>query len=145
MTNKEAIELLKDHEYWTDFSWMDEVAEMAIEALEKADKYRWHNLRKTPNDLPPCEEEVEITYERIDGKYGSARAIYEDGTMHSEKSIFFFDELDALGELGEYCEETDDYIILPGWFEAVKFAESMGSIDEPIIAWKKIKPFEVEG
>lgn len=35
MTHQEAIELLKDHEYWTDFSWMDEVAEMAIEALEK--------------------------------------------------------------------------------------------------------------
>ena len=25
---------------------------MAIEALEKADKYRWHDLRKNPDDLP---------------------------------------------------------------------------------------------
>lgn len=24
----------------------------AIEALEKADKYRWHDLRKNPDDLP---------------------------------------------------------------------------------------------
>ena len=25
---------------------------MAIEALEKADKYKWHDLRKNPDDLP---------------------------------------------------------------------------------------------
>ena len=25
---------------------------MAIKALEKADKYKWHDLRKNPNDLP---------------------------------------------------------------------------------------------
>lgn len=62
MTNQEAIELLKDHEYWTDFSWMDEVAEMAIEALEKVDKYRWHNLLKDPNDLPPIDERVELIF-----------------------------------------------------------------------------------
>ena len=26
--------------------------DIAIEALEKADKYRWHDLRKSPDDLP---------------------------------------------------------------------------------------------
>ena len=26
--------------------------DMAIDALEKADKYRWHDLRKNPDDLP---------------------------------------------------------------------------------------------
>ena len=26
--------------------------DMAIKALEKADKYRWHDLRKNPDDLP---------------------------------------------------------------------------------------------
>ena len=25
---------------------------LAVEALEKADKYRWHDLRKKPDDLP---------------------------------------------------------------------------------------------
>ena len=29
---------------------------MAIEALEKADKYRWHDLRKNPDDLPEADE-----------------------------------------------------------------------------------------
>ena len=29
---------------------------MAIKALEKANKYRWHDLRKNPNDLPEADE-----------------------------------------------------------------------------------------
>ena len=28
----------------------------AIKALEKADKYRWHDLRKNPDDLPEADE-----------------------------------------------------------------------------------------
>ena len=28
----------------------------AIEALEKADKYKWHDLRKNPDDLPEADE-----------------------------------------------------------------------------------------
>ena len=28
----------------------------AIEALKKADKYRWHDLRKNPDDLPEADE-----------------------------------------------------------------------------------------
>lgn len=35
MTNEEALELLKDHEYWADISVLDEMAEVAIKALEK--------------------------------------------------------------------------------------------------------------
>ena len=29
---------------------------MAIKALKKADKYRWHDLRKNPDDLPEADE-----------------------------------------------------------------------------------------
>ena len=29
---------------------------MAIKALEKANKYRWHDLRKNPDDLPEADE-----------------------------------------------------------------------------------------
>ena len=29
---------------------------MAIKALEKTDKYRWHDLRKNPDDLPEADE-----------------------------------------------------------------------------------------
>ena len=33
-------------------SEFDDAIYTAIEALEKADKYKWHDLRKNPNDLP---------------------------------------------------------------------------------------------
>lgn len=62
MTNKEAIE-------WLSHSWIVnddgntddkriEAGRLAIEALEKADKYRWHDLRKNPDDLPKKEYET---------------------------------------------------------------------------------------
>ena len=35
---------------------------MAIKALEKADKYRWHDLRKNPNDLPEADGNSESEY-----------------------------------------------------------------------------------
>ena len=55
MKPEEAIETIKiaiaevEWNYPMDYT----VAfEEAIEALEKADKYRWHDLRKNPDDLP---------------------------------------------------------------------------------------------
>ena len=33
-------------------SEFDDAIYTAIEALEKADKYKWHDLRKNPDDLP---------------------------------------------------------------------------------------------
>jgi hypothetical protein len=59
MTHKEAVEILKGNfinvQLFENESHADKFAEafnMAIEALEKADKYRWHDLRKNPDDLP---------------------------------------------------------------------------------------------
>ena len=56
MTIKEAIEQLKERLAITDYRKQIpeyyEAIEMAVEALEKADKYRWHDLRKNPDDLP---------------------------------------------------------------------------------------------
>ena len=34
----------------------------AIEALEKAEKYKWHDLRKNPNDLPILGDNIIIGY-----------------------------------------------------------------------------------
>ena len=55
MKPEEAIEIIKvaiaevEWNYPIDYT----VAfEEAIKALEKADKYRWHDLRKNPDDLP---------------------------------------------------------------------------------------------
>ena len=68
MTNKEAIMLLNintrilalaEIECYNGFKGKDayikakeDACILAIKALEKADKYKWHDLRKNPDDLP---------------------------------------------------------------------------------------------
>ena len=74
MTNEEAIEQLKERLAITDYRKQIpeyyEAIEMAVEALEKADKYRWHDLRKNPDDLP----------EAIGGGYESDHVLVMIGT-----------------------------------------------------------------
>ena len=74
MTNKEAIEQLKERLAITDYRQQIpeyyEAIEMAVEALEKADKYRWHDLRENPDDLP----------EAIGGGYESEYVLVMIGT-----------------------------------------------------------------
>lgn len=43
-------------------SEFDDAIYMAIKALEKADKYRWHDLRKNPDDLPEADGNSESEY-----------------------------------------------------------------------------------
>ena len=73
MTNEEAIKMFKSiimaeierlpHHYdaevddvvYDDISRIDELLQLnkiVSKALKKADKYRWHDLRKNPDDLP---------------------------------------------------------------------------------------------
>ena len=73
MTNEEAIEMFKaiimaeidrlpyhydeevDYYVYDDTSKVNELLQLnkiVSKALEKADKYRWHDLRKNPDDLP---------------------------------------------------------------------------------------------
>ena len=74
MTIKEAIEQFKERLAITDYRQQIpeyyEAIEMAVEALEKADKYRWHDLRKNPYDLP----------EAIGGGYESEYVLVMIGT-----------------------------------------------------------------
>ena len=77
MTNKGAIKELK-YSIEPNQGFMEcrtgtiseEAIKMAIEALEKADKYRWHDLRKNPDDLP----------EAIGGGYESDYVLVMIGT-----------------------------------------------------------------
>lgn len=66
MTNKEAIEQFKERLAITDYRQQIpeyyEAIEMAVEALEKADKYRWHDLSKNPDDLPEADGNSESDY-----------------------------------------------------------------------------------
>ena len=77
MTNEEAIKMFKaiimaeierlPHHYdaevddvvYDDISRIDELLQLnkiVSKALEKSDKYRWHDLRKNPDDLPEADE-----------------------------------------------------------------------------------------
>ena len=77
MTNEEAIKMFKaiimakidclPHHYdaevddvvYDDISRIDELLQLnkiVSKALKKADKYRWHDLRKNPDDLPEADE-----------------------------------------------------------------------------------------
>ena len=52
MTNKEAIEIFKT----VSIVEILKLNKIVIDALEKADKYRWHDLRNNPDDLPEADE-----------------------------------------------------------------------------------------
>ena len=77
MTSEEAIKMFKDiimaeidrlpHHYdaeigedvYDSTSKVDELLQLnkiVSKALKKADKYRWHDLRKNPDDLPEADE-----------------------------------------------------------------------------------------
>lgn len=86
MTNKEAIMLLNpitkalalaEIKYYHGFRGQEacikakeDACILAVEALKKADKYRWHDLRKNPDDLP----------EAIGGGYESDYVLVMIGT-----------------------------------------------------------------
>ena len=58
MTNKEAIEMFKT----ISIVEILKLNKIVIDALEKADKYRWHDLRKNPDDLPETDGNSESDY-----------------------------------------------------------------------------------
>ena len=66
MTNKEAIEMFKT----ISIVEILKLNKCVIEALEKADKYKWHDLKENPDDLP----------EAIGGGYESEYVLVMIGT-----------------------------------------------------------------
>lgn len=63
MTNKEAKTIMeKLLLFYRPLGGSVEAWDMAIKALEKADKYRWHDLRKNPDDLPEADGNSESDY-----------------------------------------------------------------------------------
>lgn len=71
MTNKEAKTIMDNLIYlYRPLGNSLKAWHMAIEALKKADRYRWHDLRKNPDDLP----------EAIGGGYESEYVLVMIGT-----------------------------------------------------------------
>lgn len=69
MTKEEAIAELRDV-YSNALEWKDSRTEtafsMAFEALENADKYKWHDLLKDPADLPSEYATVEVVLSTVE-------------------------------------------------------------------------------
>lgn len=92
----------------------DYAIEEAIEVLEKSDKYRWHDLRENPDDLP----EINNAY------------------VHT-----FSDDVLVITE--EYESPVVAYmnLTLNIWFNPIE--EKYLKLDfGKVIAWKYIEPFE---
>ena len=63
MTNKEAKTIMeKLLLFYRPLGGSVEAWDMAIKALEKADKYRWHDLRENLDDLPEADGNSESDY-----------------------------------------------------------------------------------
>ena len=63
MTNKEAKKIMDNLIYlYRPLGNSLKAWHMAIKALEKADKYKWHDLRKNPDDLPEADGNSESDY-----------------------------------------------------------------------------------
>lgn len=79
--------------------------------------------------LPECEKEVLIQTAR-----GTiTTAIYEDGNMPNENSIWYWTDVDF-----DYVEETDTEYVPEGWWEYRHFNPDdvyNNAIDEDVVAW----------
>lgn len=87
--------------------------------------------------LPEAEVEVLITakrkYRSGECKYIVTSAMYEDGTVLENDSIWNWIEID-----GKYDEENDCYIVPEGWWECRHYNPDdvyNNLVDEEVIAW----------
>lgn len=109
-------------------------------ALE-TDAQRWRNPETDP---PKVEEDVLILFKTACGGYGITTANYEDGTVLSQKSAFYWEEI---SEWGTYDEESDDYFIPKGWWEYRYFNQDDiydNRVDAHVVGWMPLPPKEVK-
>lgn len=100
----------------------------------------WRDPDKNP---PKVEEDVLILFRTPGGGHGITTAHYEDGTVLSEKSNFYWDEI---FEWGNYDEKSDDYFIPKGWWEYRYFNLDEvynNRVDDPVVGWMPLPPKEV--
>lgn len=116
-----------------------------LESLPTIDPKSLRPVWRDPKTDPPkVEEEVLIMYQTESGECGITTAHYEDGTLLSEDSIFYWDELEKWCELDE---EHDDYIIPKGWWEYRHFNPDEvfnNRVDYPVVGWMPLPPKEVD-
>jgi len=114
-----------------------------LESLPTIDPERiipaWRNPETDP---PKVETEVLILYRNdIDG-YSITTAHYEDGSVFSQDSVWYWEDLP---DWGTYDEERDDYKIPKGWWEYRHFNLDNvynNKIDRPVVGWMPMPPKE---
>ena len=131
--NKHLLGLTEQGETWKECA--NTIAcDMAIEELKKQLNGGWISVSERP---PECEEEVLILTERNT----ITTAMYEDGKMPEEDSVWNWNEVDF-----DYDEENDIYYVPEGWWEYRHFNPDdvyNNAIDEKVIAWQpKPKPYK---
>lgn len=100
--------------------------------------------RNPETDLPKVEEDVLILFKTDCGGYGITTANYEDGTVLSQKSAFYWEDI---SEWGTYDEESDDYFIPKGWWEYRYFNQDDiydNRVDAHVVGWMPLPPKEVK-
>src|SRR5574344_756201 len=142
MTKDEAIEILKYHKC-PDSNGIDcgkysgqechEAMDIAIAALNAQ---KWIPCSER---LPKCEKEVFILTE----KGQKTTAIYEDGKMVDENSMWAWSDIDF-----NYDEEKDENLIPEGWWEYRHFNPDEvynNKVDEEVVAWMSLpEPYREE-
>lgn len=107
-----------------------------LESLPTIDPKNLQPVWRDPEtDLPKVEEDVLILFETACGGYGITTAHYEDGTVLSEESAFYWEEI---FEWGTYDEESDDYFVPKGWWEYRYFNPEdvyNNRVDSPVVGW----------
>lgn len=99
--------------------------------------------RDPETDPPKVEEDVLILFETACGGYGITTANYEDGTVLSQKSAFYWEDI---FEWGTYDEESDDYFIPKGWWEYRYFNQDDiydNRVDAHVVGWMPLPPKEI--
>ena len=112
--------------------------EQCQEAVERT---RWIPVSER---LPIPEEEVLVTAVSKYGRIEIVPAIYEDGTMLENDSIWNWEELD-----GEWDEENECQIIPEAWWENRKYNPDCTYnciIDDKVVAWMPLPdPYHIAG
>lgn len=138
---------LKDLEGSTEALTVEEAAEDEIEELKSLpviDPERMIPAWRDPDKDPPkVETEVLVLYRNdIDG-YSITTAHYEDGSVFSQDSAWYWEDLP---DWGTYDEERDDYKIPKGWWEYRHFNPDdvyNNKIDRPVVGWMPMPPEEI--
>ena len=111
----------------------------ALNSVDEAPTIDPETLRPTwrnpETDPPKVEEDVLILFETACGGYGITTANYEDGTVLSQKSAFYWEEI---SEWGTYDKESDDYFIPKGWWEYRYFNQDDiydNRVDAHVVGW----------